>query len=104
MVESFTNCIKNAQNASLEVHAGTPRMQPYWWNEIINRIRKECNAARRKLSRSRTRKNNVVTTRLEDEYTKSRKDLKEEIKKRKEKVGRTFVLNLNKTSGDKATN
>ncbi|KAJ8978657.1 hypothetical protein NQ317_019093 [Molorchus minor] len=58
--------------------------QVYWWNDDVQRLRDECQAARRRSSRRRPRVTD--TDDVEDEYMDARRRLKREIRRAKRKM------------------
>lgn len=87
-VNSDLNTLCNATMPKKRHQRGNQRNPMYWWNEEIAELRKECLAAKRKFTRSRGNQE------LKQELREVRNQLKQMIKKSKEKHWNDLILEV----------
>jgi len=81
--EVMDNIMERACDATMPRLSGKAkrRESTYWWNNEIDRKRKECNSIRRKWKRKRKRESEAMR---EEEYRRVKKELRIMIRKAKE--------------------
>lgn len=83
-VSKFSTKLRQICDESMPKRTMRPGMRPvYWWNQNISSLRKECIQKRRNYTRSRRNSPEDVQNELWNEYQRSKRFLKAEIKKSK---------------------
>ncbi|KAG5858212.1 hypothetical protein JTB14_017969 [Gonioctena quinquepunctata] len=95
-LKKLTEKIRTAQEISSIRKANSSDDQPYWWNENIASLRRDCNTARRVWKRIKmTNDNQENNTVAENLYKVARKKYKDAINREKKRCWKTLCEEIN---------
>ncbi|KAK9722864.1 hypothetical protein QE152_g19451 [Popillia japonica] len=77
-LEGFEKIVKGAYRGACFSKEVKSRLQPYWWNEDIDKKRRECTASRRLVTRQKHKQGD--TSEIIDVYRKHKKELQKLIR------------------------
>lgn len=88
--------IKKAQTLSIDRRTQQQKQETYWWNKTVKARRKECNKARRKVTRARANMGVTAeqTEELERQYKQAKTEYRNEIRDSKKEKWKNLIEKL----------